>query len=93
MSYDILLCHRQPGQTWREVQEAEEEALLARGDGPAPRLTREDLSAWNRILSQARGYLGEITVTEGGSWHELDHAETGIQLGFCHSSAEISVPY
>jgi hypothetical protein len=32
-------------------------------------------------------------VTEGGSWHELDHAETGIQLDFRHGSAGISVPY
>ena len=93
MSYDIILCHRQPGQTWDEVREAEEEAILARGDGPDPLLTPEDLAAWERILRQTQDYLGEVTVIEGDSQRELDHAVTGIQLGFYHGSAGISVPY
>jgi hypothetical protein len=93
MSYDIILYRRQPEQTWEEAREAEEAAILAQGDEPDPPLTREDLAAWERILRQAREYLDEVTVTEGDFWHELDHAETGIQLGFRHGSAGISVPY
>src|SRR5215472_3980163 len=93
MSYDIILCRLQPEQTWKEAREAEEEAILARGDEPDPPLTREDLVTWERILPRAQEYLGDVTVTEGDSWRELDHAETGIQLGFYHGSAGISVPY
>jgi hypothetical protein len=93
MSYDIILLRRQPGHTWDEARNVEEEAIVARGDEPAPPLTHEDLATWQRILPQAWQYLGEITVAEGDSWHELDHAETGIQLGFYHGSAGVSVPY
>jgi hypothetical protein len=44
MSYDIILCRRRPGQTWKETQEAEEEAILAQCDEPDPPLTRVDLA-------------------------------------------------
>lgn len=93
MSYDVILLRRQPGQTWEEARAAEEEAIVAQGDKSDPSLTREDLAAWERILTQAREYPGDITATKGTSWCELDHAETGIQLSFHHGSAGISVPY
>ncbi|GAB3908813.1 hypothetical protein [Microbispora bryophytorum] len=92
MSYDLYFIKREPGQSWDDALKAREEALEAHEEGHEddPPL---DVEAWDRIVSRARGVLGEIDLFENPPVWEITHEATGIQLGYCEGQWNITAPY
>ncbi|MDX2813319.1 hypothetical protein PV410_12245 [Streptomyces sp. PA03-5A] len=90
MSYDIYFLNRRPEQSWDdalEELEAQSEDVL---DGP---VTPELIDAWDRIVPQARGLLGELNLFETDETRELTHHATGIQASVFIDEVTITVPY
>lgn len=95
MSYDILLYPRQPGQTWEQVVEADEQ------DGPEG--TQADLDAgvatFRRIEARLREQLTEPVETwvaeevGGDVYGELSALDSGLQVELYDRSASVSFPY
>ncbi|MFG3347474.1 hypothetical protein ACGF1Z_20695 [Streptomyces sp. NPDC048018] len=89
MSYDIYFLSRDEGQSWDDVLEAAE----ARA-GESDPIPAELLEAWQRIVPQARGLLGDVDITEyEDESRELTHADTGIDLSVFGDEVSITVPY
>ncbi|MGD8199174.1 DUF308 domain-containing protein [Ornithinimicrobium sp. W1679] len=95
MSYDILLYPRQPGQTWEQVVEADEQ------DGPEG--TQADLDAglavFRRIEARLREQLTEPVDTwvaeelGGDVYGELTGLDSGLQVELYDRSASVAFPY
>lgn len=95
MSYDILLYPRQPGQTWEQVVEADEQ------DGPEG--TQADLDAgvatFRRIEARLREQLTEPVETwvaeelGGDVYGELTALDSGLQVELYDRSASVAFPY
>ncbi|MGX1476114.1 UNVERIFIED_CONTAM: hypothetical protein RKD50_004922 [Streptomyces canus] len=89
MSYDIYFLCRRDGQSWDEVLEAMEDA--AEDSEPIPARL---LEAWDRIVPQARGLLGDVEITEyEQESRDLNHTGTGIGLSVFGDEVSITVPY
>ncbi|MBO3737331.1 hypothetical protein [Actinoplanes flavus] len=85
MSYDLTFLAKSDDQSWDDALEALEEQD---GDDGSP-----DRAAWDRIVADARAFLGDVELHESGSYLELDHEATGIQLSLYAREAGITVPY
>ncbi|HSP59942.1 MAG TPA: DUF308 domain-containing protein [Ornithinimicrobium sp.] len=95
MSYDILLYPRQPGQTWEQVVEADEQ------DGPE--VTQADLdtgvATFRRIEARVREQLTEPVETwvaeelGGDVYGELTALDSGLQVELYDRSASVAFPY
>ncbi|MEV5436521.1 hypothetical protein AB0K80_10860 [Streptomyces sp. NPDC052682] len=89
MSYDIYFVNWSDGQSWDELLEAMEEAAEQSTPIPVPLL-----QAWDRIVPQARGLLGEVHLAANEQQtRELSHPGTGIQLSVLGDEVSITVPY
>ncbi|WP_055483664.1 hypothetical protein [Sphaerimonospora mesophila] len=84
MSYDLHFVLREPGQSWDDVLETEEETTQRAPADPA---------VWDRVAAQAREVLGDITVRRDDSEWRLDHEPTGIDLSCWDGEWGLSVPY
>ncbi|WMX46562.1 hypothetical protein RGF97_19385 [Streptomyces roseicoloratus] len=89
MSYDIYFLARDEGQSWDDALKAAE----ARAGHNVP-IPADLLEAWQRIVPQARGLLGEVTITEyEQESRDLSHYGTGIDLSVFGDEVSITVPY
>ncbi|MFI8069487.1 hypothetical protein ACIF85_11985 [Streptomyces sp. NPDC086033] len=89
MSYDIYFLCRRDGPSWDDVLEAMEDA--AEDSEPIPARL---LEAWDRIVPQARGLLGDVEITEyEQESRDLNHTDTGIGLSVFGDEVSITVPY
>ncbi|MER7539554.1 hypothetical protein ABTX77_32950 [Streptomyces sp. NPDC097704] len=89
MSYDIYFLARDEGQSWDDVLEAAE----ARAGDNVP-IPADLLEAWQRIVPQARGLLGDVNITEyEQESRDLSHSDTGIDLSVFGDEVSITVPY
>ncbi|GGN63283.1 hypothetical protein GCM10010112_22400 [Actinoplanes lobatus] len=86
MSYDLTFLAKSDDQDWEDALEALEEEQGDDGGSP-------DRAAWDRIVADAREFLGDVELYEDGSYLELDHEATGIQLSLYAREAGIAVPY
>ncbi|GAA4969084.1 hypothetical protein [Actinoplanes utahensis] len=88
MSYDLTFLVKSDGQSWEDALEALEERAEDEAGGGAP-----DGAAWERIVADARGLLGEVALHAEDGFFELDHEATGIQVSLYDGEAAVTVPY
>lgn len=93
MSYEIEFLRREPGQSWDDALDHEEEREAALLDAAGSRVGDELRAAWQRIVPHARTLLGAVSVSDDRTALCLDHAPTGIQLSVYAGTAGITVPY
>jgi hypothetical protein len=91
MSYDFLLMPRHPGQSWRELLDANEQRFLEQGDSllsPAARTRLEQIADG---LQAHDPQLGRVTTER---CIELTRADdTGIQVSLYPDEAAVAVAY
>ncbi|MDI5966823.1 hypothetical protein POF50_031940 [Streptomyces sp. SL13] len=93
MSYEIEFLRREPGQSWDDALDHEEERDPVLSDVAGGRAGEELRAAWQRIVPHARALLGEVSVDDVRAAFCLDHEATGIQLSVYADTAGITVPY
>ena len=93
MSYEIEFLRREPGQSWDDALDHEEEREAALLDAAGTLVGDELRAAWQHIVPRARTLLGAVSVSDSRTSLCLDHAATGIQLSVYADTAGITVPY
>jgi hypothetical protein len=91
MSYDFILLHREPGQSWDEVLEANEQLAIAGADrpfGPSARARAE------RIADRLQAHDLQLERFTSGHHIELTRPDdAGVQVSLFERELAVSVAY
>lgn len=91
MSYDFLLMPRHPGQSWRELLDANEQRILEQGDSPLSPAARTRLE---QIADRLQAHDPQLERVTTERYIELTRAdETGIQVSLFPGEAAVAVAY
>ena len=91
MSYDFILLHRQPGQSWDEVLEATERRVEQELDPPFSPSAR----AWaERIADRLQAHDPKLERFTSRHCIDLDRPDdTGVQVSLFEHELAVTVPY
>jgi hypothetical protein len=91
MSYDFILLHRQPGQSWDEVLEATERRVEQEMDPPFSPSAR----AWaERIADRLQAHDPQLERFTSRHCIDLDRPDdTGVQVSLFEHELAVTVPY
>jgi len=91
MSYDFLLLHREPGQSWDEVLEANERLVIEEGDRPLSPAARVRLE---RIADRLQAHDPQLERFTSEDCIELTRPDdSGIQVSLFSDELAVTVPY
>jgi hypothetical protein len=91
MSYDFTLLHREPGQSWDEVLEANEQRVMQEADRPFSPAARARVE---RIADRLQAHDPQLERFSGEHYIELDRPDdSGVQVSLFEHELGITVPY
>ena len=91
MSYDFLLMPRDPGQSWRELLDANEQRILEQGDSPLSPAARIRLE---QIADRLQAHDPQLERVTTERYIELTRADdAGIQVSLFPGEAAVTIAY
>src|SRR5690242_5332353 len=91
MSYDFILLHREPGQSWDEVLEANERLLMAEGDRPFDPSAR---ARAERIADRLQAHDPQLQRFTSEHHIELTRPDDpGVQVSLFERELAVTVAY
>jgi hypothetical protein len=91
MSYDFMLLHREPGQSWDEVLEANERRVVEGTDRPFSPCARARVE---RIADCLQSHDPQLERFTGEYYIELTRPDdTGVQVSLFEHELGVTVPY
>jgi hypothetical protein len=91
MSYDFTLLHRQPGQSWEQVLEANERRVLQEADRPFSPAARARVE---RIADRLQAHDPQLERFTSEYCIELDRPDdSGVQVSLFEHELGVTVPY
>ena len=91
MSYDFIVLHRQPGQSWDEVLEALERLAM---EGADRRLSPAARARAERIADRLQAHDPQLERFTSEHYIELDRPDdSGVQVSLFEHELGVTVPY
>jgi hypothetical protein len=91
MSYDFMLLHREPGQSWDEVLDALEQLVMDGADRPLSPAARVRLE---RMADRLQAHDPELERFTSEHCIDLDRPDdSGIQVSLFEHELAVTVPY
>src|SRR5262245_4431604 len=91
MSYDFILLHRQPGQSWQDVLQANERRVMQEADRPFSPSARARVERIADRLQAHDPQLGRFTSEDCVELTRPD--DTGVQVWLFEQELGVTVPY
>ena len=91
MSYDFILLHREPGQSWDEALDANEQRVIQRADRP---LSPSARARAERIADRLQAHDPQLERFTSEDCIELTRPDdTGVQVSLYGGELDVTVPY